>query len=104
MVAAHRAVWELLVGPIDDGLQLDHLCLVTGCVRPAHLEPVTLVENMRRQALNREICRNGHDLAVEGTRMIGGRKMCARCNRERFERFYAKHGGKSAYEAASRFR
>jgi hypothetical protein len=46
--AAHRVVWELLVGPIAKGLQLDHLCHMRLCVNPDHLEPVTKAENMRR--------------------------------------------------------
>ena len=45
---AHRAAYELLVGPIPDGLELDHLCFVRSCVNPAHLEAVTHVENLRR--------------------------------------------------------
>jgi hypothetical protein len=45
---AHRAVYEHHVGPIPDGLELDHLCRVRACVNPAHLEPVTHKENVRR--------------------------------------------------------
>lgn len=45
---AHRAVYEQEKGPIPDGLELDHLCLQRRCVNPAHLEPVTHAENMRR--------------------------------------------------------
>lgn len=63
---AHRAVWELLVGPIEDGLQLDHLCRNHACVNPDHLEPVTSDENKRRgygmgvlHSL-RPTCREGH--------------------------------------------
>ncbi|MDQ1426633.1 MAG: hypothetical protein QOK39_109 [Acidimicrobiaceae bacterium] len=48
MVWVHRWSYEQLVGPIPDGLVLDHLCRVTACVNPAHLEPVTLAENFRR--------------------------------------------------------
>src|SRR5687768_15914191 len=35
----HRIAYELLVGPIPEGLQLDHLCSVRTCVNPTHLEP-----------------------------------------------------------------
>lgn len=45
---AHRFLYELLVGPIPPGHELDHLCRVTRCVRPSHLEPVTHAENVRR--------------------------------------------------------
>jgi hypothetical protein len=45
---AHRAVWELLVGPISEGMTLDHLCRNRRCVNPAHLEPVAMRENIMR--------------------------------------------------------
>lgn len=45
---AHRVAYELLVGAIPDGLQIDHLCRNPLCVNPAHLEPVTNAENARR--------------------------------------------------------
>lgn len=95
---AHRAMWRILVGEIPESLQLDHLCLNTFCVNPVHLEPVTNTENMARAVTNRKFCRNDHDLTIEGTVMVGKRRMCVRCNRERFARFYAKNGGKTAYE------
>lgn len=45
---AHRVHYEEANGPIPDGLQLDHLCRITSCVNPAHLEPVSPAENIRR--------------------------------------------------------
>ncbi len=47
-VSAHRYFYELNVGPIQPGLDLDHLCRNRACVNPAHLEPVPHVENARR--------------------------------------------------------
>lgn len=45
---AHRVVYELLRGPIPEGLQIDHLCRERRCVNPTHLEPVTASENLLR--------------------------------------------------------
>jgi hypothetical protein len=45
---AHRWCYEFLVGPIPDGLQLDHVCRNRRCVNPDHLEPVSQRENLLR--------------------------------------------------------
>lgn len=47
----HRLSYEWLVGPIPDGLELDHLCRVRPCCNPDHLEPVTSAENIYRARL-----------------------------------------------------
>jgi hypothetical protein len=52
-VKAHRFAYALLVGPIPEGLTLDHLCGRRACVRPDHLEPVTNAENLRRRHARR---------------------------------------------------
>lgn len=49
----HRYVYELVAGPIPEGLELDHLCFVRNCVNPEHLEPVTGAENRRRMHARR---------------------------------------------------
>lgn len=68
---AHRATYEALVGPIPEGLELDHTCRVRRCVNPAHLEPVTGLENRRRAVLaklgDRTHCSEGHELTEENT-------------------------------------
>jgi len=45
---AHRASYAIHVGPIPDGLVLDHVCANKLCVNPEHLEPVTTQENVLR--------------------------------------------------------
>ncbi len=47
-VRVHRLAYELMVGPIPEGLTLDHLCRVRHCVNPKHLEPVTGKINILR--------------------------------------------------------
>ena len=47
-VAAHRIAFELFVGPIPDGMVIDHLCRVRRCVNPDHLEAVSQRENLLR--------------------------------------------------------
>ena len=72
-VPAHRVAWELLRGPIPEGLQIDHLCRNRRCVNPDHLEPVTQHENiMRGEGLSAKRavqthCKHGHNM--EGCRV-----------------------------------
>jgi hypothetical protein len=82
---AHRVAYELLVGPIPDGLTLDHLCRVRACVNPAHLEPVTLEENVARGLASptKTHCVHGHEFTKENTRHAQGRRHCRACDRRR---------------------
>lgn len=50
---APRFAYTFLVGPIPEGLTIDHLCRVVACVNPVHLEPVTSEENSRRMHVAR---------------------------------------------------
>lgn len=65
---AHRWLYERWVGPIPEGLELDHLCRVRHCVNPMHMEPVTHAENMAR-GLNatKTECKHGHEFTEENT-------------------------------------
>jgi len=53
MQYVHRVMYEEDVGPIPDGLEIDHLCRNRACCNPAHLEPVTHSENVARSVARR---------------------------------------------------
>lgn len=96
---AHRWAYEYFVGPIPEGLTIDHLCKVKACVNPQHLEAVTSEENIARYHNGRADlydwqngkCKKGHDLAVVGyrERPKKGRE-CMGCRREASKRAYTK--------------
>jgi hypothetical protein len=89
---AHRVIYEHVVGPIPPGITLDHLCRVRSCVNPAHLEPVTNVENVMRGngigALNarKTRCKRGHEFTPENTRVRPGKRDCIACERSKVAR------------------
>lgn len=83
---AHRVAYELLVGPIPDGLDIDHLCRNRACVNPAHMEPVPRSVNVLRgvspAALNagKLRCCRGHEFTPENTlTQPSGARACRRC-------------------------
>lgn len=80
---AHRWIWEHLVGPIPDGLTIDHLCTNKVCVNPEHLEVVPLEVNSSRRHGNRIFCPLGHSLDDAYFRPDGGGRQCATCVKRR---------------------
>jgi hypothetical protein len=106
---SHRWAYQDQVGEIPDGWEVDHLCRVRACVRPDHLEAVTIQENRRRRdiqyspAVNRapvaiplpaplpaiskrnpaEHCRNWHDISILGRVKNGNRMTCLACRNEK---------------------
>lgn len=78
---AHRLAYETFRGPIPKGLELDHLCRVTLCVHPCHLEPVTHQENIRRGFAIRTHCPYGHAYDEANTyRTSSGHRQCRTCH------------------------
>jgi len=88
-VRAHRWAYELFIGPVPDGLVLDHLCRVRHCVNPAHLDPCTIGENVMRgetlvaDQVRRTHCPQGHEYTPENTRINNGSRHCRECARVR---------------------
>lgn len=102
---AHRAVYEVLVGPIPEGLTLDHLCHTRNpdcpggftcphrrCVNPAHLEPVTGRENQLRSAnapsainARKTHCKRGHEFTPDNIYRQPAKpnkRYCVACRKE----------------------
>lgn len=91
---AHRVSYRELVGPIPEGLVIDHLCRNRACCNPAHLEAVTQRRNnLRGEGIasthaSRTHCPQGH--AYEGDNVYAYRnrhgnvlRYCVSCRRAR---------------------
>lgn len=74
---AHRWAYLTAIGPIPDGLQIDHLCRTRACVNPLHMEVVTFEENMRRT--RKEYCARGLHKMTPDNIPRTGRRRCATC-------------------------
>ena len=106
---AHRVAYGLLVGPIADGLELDHLCRTPACVNPDHLEAVAHRTNILRgvslnaQRAAQTHCIRGH--ALEGDNLDPaalakrGHRHCLTCRRERDRERHHRNQADPAYRA-----
>ena len=98
--SAHRVAWRELVGPIPDGLVIDHLCRNRACINPDHMELVTNEENVRR-GMRGEMsqqswaahCKRGHEMAGDNVGWINPKngatpwRYCRECQRARMRAF-----------------
>ena len=106
---AHRVTYEHFIGPVPDGLVLDHLCHSsdtgcpggkdgcrhTACVNPDHLEAVSQRENIRRahwgdltrygrHERDKTECPFGHPYSEENTYINKGKRYCRICFKRRY--------------------
>jgi hypothetical protein len=94
---SHRVAYELWVGPIPDGLTVDHMCFNPSCVNPTHLQLLTHAENCRLALFGRRSqCSAGHDYTPANTRIqVRERsgtleRVCRECNRLACARYHAR--------------
>lgn len=96
-ISAHRLAYETFIGPIPDGLQLDHLCRVRACCNPEHLEAVTCRENLLRGEThasanaNRTACPKGHPYDDENTQTRRVGRRCRACHKAYMRSYNARH-------------
>lgn len=109
---AYQYAYELVCGPVPDGLELDHLCRNRACCNPFHLEPTTHQENVLRgvagltnnHQTKKTHCPSGHPYSDTNTRKQDGQRRCIVCRREQgrsiyhrqrelhYGHYYEKHG------------
>ncbi|HGM5043037.1 TPA: HNH endonuclease signature motif containing protein [Stenotrophomonas maltophilia] len=81
----HRYAYQRFVGPVPDGMQLDHLCRNRCCANPEHLEPVTPQVNVVRGNQARGLaaaCQRGHEFSKGNTYINPrGNRECRQCRR-----------------------
>jgi hypothetical protein len=87
----HQVLYQIMIGEIPEGLELDHTCRNPSCINPTHLEPVTHQVNMSRGRLASQThCVNGHEYTPENTyirpKTVASRD-CRICRADRVRKF-----------------
>lgn len=86
LYVAHEVSWRVHGGEIPPDYIMDHLCRVTLCLNPKHLEPVTCSVNVLRGArsalkVEKTHCPAGHAYAGDNRYESGGKVFCRACNK-----------------------
>lgn len=110
--AVHLIVYEMLVGPIPHGMQIDHVCHTRACnggsscahrrcCNPQHLQPVTPLQNLARSSnfiatnLMTSHCPRGHPYSGENLRVNSrGARECRTCRNEEMRLYYQRRKGR----------
>jgi len=111
----HRMIYELLVGPVPTDSVLHHGCRNKRCCNPAHQEPGTQGDNVKKDAAARgdrpprklkKFCVNGHELTDDNVilRSTGGRtvRLCRICRAAREAARHRRNKLRKSAERASR--
>lgn len=83
---AHRIMYAVNVGGVDDNMHIDHICKNKGCVNPSHLEMVKPIENMRRASKAQQThCINGREFTERNTyrKKFNNTRVCRLCAAKR---------------------
>lgn len=90
---SHRVSYLIENNSIDAELTIDHLCKNKKCVNPAHLEQVTMAENVKRSISfhgTKTHCKSGHEFNESNTVKLGHYRRCRTCHNESSIRSYYK--------------
>ena len=88
IAVTHRLAYEFAIGPIPEGLVIDHLCQNRKCCNPAHLEAVPNSVNINRAVAGSDyLCIHGHE---KWYHEADKRFYCRTCCREKSRRYKLK--------------